>query len=95
MTVAFDAPEDPGAVTLAHLDAVIERGQLSAFEVAPLVRPAGPLTSWVGQGSGCADVSRATWNGRAALHVETAAHPDPPDPPDARNTREARGGLTA
>ncbi|MFJ6368583.1 hypothetical protein ACIQK5_10465 [Streptomyces virginiae] len=59
MTVAFDAPEDPGAVTLAHLDAVIERGQLSAFEVAPLVRPAGLLTSWVGQGSGCADVSRA------------------------------------
>ncbi|MFF1778158.1 hypothetical protein [Streptomyces virginiae] len=95
MTVAFDAPEDPGAVTLAHLDAVIERGQLSAFEVAPLVRPAGPLTSWVGQGSGCADVSRAAWSGRAALHVETAAHPDPPDPPDARNTRDARGGLTA
>ncbi|MFB6823109.1 hypothetical protein ACFCXA_16165 [Streptomyces virginiae] len=73
MTVAFDAREDPGAVTLAHLDAVIERGQLSAFEVAPLVRPAGLLTSWVGQGSGCADVSRAAWSGRAALHVETAA----------------------
>ncbi|MGW2586996.1 hypothetical protein ACWCYZ_37890 [Streptomyces virginiae] len=66
--------------------------------MAPLVRPAGPLTSWVGQGSGCADVSRATWSGRAAPHVETAAHPDPPDPPDppdARNTREARHGLTA
>ncbi|WP_030722062.1 hypothetical protein [Streptomyces sp. NRRL S-237] len=85
MTVAYDAGKDPGAVTLAHLHAVIERGQLSAFEVVPLVRPAGLLTSWVGQGSGCADVSHAAWSGRAALHVETAALP----------ARWAGGGVSA
>ncbi|WP_405526051.1 hypothetical protein OG592_01330 [Streptomyces avidinii] len=73
MTVAFDAREDPAAATLDHLGAVIERGQLSAFEVAPLVRPASLLTSWVGQGSGWGSVSHAAWSGRAALHVETAA----------------------
>ncbi|MFA7767965.1 hypothetical protein [Streptomyces sp. NRRL S-448] len=73
MTVAFDAREDPAAITLDHLGAVIERGQLPAFEVAPLVRPASLLTSWVGQGSGWGSVSHAAWSGRAALHVETAA----------------------
>lgn len=73
MPVAYDARTDPAAATLAHLAAVIERGQLSAAEAVPLVRPASVLTSWVGQASGCADVSRAAWSGRAALHVETAA----------------------
>ncbi|MFF2787052.1 hypothetical protein ACFVT6_09810 [Streptomyces sp. NPDC058049] len=37
-TVAFGAREDPAAVTLDHLGAVIERGQLPAFEGAPLDR---------------------------------------------------------
>ncbi|MFJ7589354.1 hypothetical protein ACIQZO_18635 [Streptomyces sp. NPDC097617] len=64
--LALDIPEVDAAL-------VIERGQLSAFEVAPLVRPAGLLTSWVGQGSGWGSVSHAAWSGRAALHVETAA----------------------
>ncbi|WP_412074986.1 hypothetical protein ACLF6K_02480 [Streptomyces xanthophaeus] len=71
--VAYDARTDPDAVTLGHLGAAIERGQLSAREAVPLVRPASVLTSWVGQSSGWADVSRAAWSGRAALHVETAA----------------------
>ncbi|MEV8533824.1 hypothetical protein [Streptomyces sp. NPDC051211] len=73
MPVAFDARTDPAAATLAHLAAVIERGQLPASAAVPLVRPASVLTSWVGQASGWADVSRAAWSGRAALHVETAA----------------------
>ncbi|MFV0126405.1 hypothetical protein ACLGI4_01575 [Streptomyces sp. HMX112] len=37
------------------------------------MRPASVLTSWGGQASGHADVSRAAWSGRAALHVATAA----------------------
>ncbi len=85
MAVAFDAREDPAALTLGHLCAVIERGRLSAFEVAPLVRPANLLTSWVGQGSGGGSVSHAAWSGRAALHVETAA----------LLARWAGGGVTA
>ncbi|MFI1936114.1 hypothetical protein ACH44C_02785 [Streptomyces purpureus] len=68
--VAYSGPEGP---TLDHLAAVIERGQLPAADVAELVRPACVLTSWVGQASGCADVTRAAWSGRAALHVATAA----------------------
>ncbi|MFJ3830106.1 hypothetical protein ACIPWI_19350 [Streptomyces sp. NPDC090046] len=77
--------EDPHTVTLDHLGAVIERGQPSAFEVAPLVRPASLLTSWVGQASGWGSVSNAAWSGRAALRVETAALP----------ARWAAGGVSA
>jgi hypothetical protein len=73
MTVVYDAQRDPQAPHLGHLGAVLERGQLSAAEAVPLIRPASLLTSWVGQHSGWADVSRAAWSGRSALHVETAA----------------------
>ncbi|MEU9104886.1 hypothetical protein AB0D54_11020 [Streptomyces xanthophaeus] len=71
--VAYDTRTDPQAVTLDHVAAVIERGQLPACEAAALLHPASLLTSWVGQASGWADVSRAAWSGRAALHVATAA----------------------
>ncbi|MFF5785763.1 hypothetical protein ACFY8P_12465 [Streptomyces sp. NPDC012693] len=73
MAVVYDAHRDPEAPHLGHLSAVLERGQLSAAETVPLMRPASLLTSWVGQHSGWADVSRAAWSGRSALHVETAA----------------------
>ncbi|QGV77270.1 hypothetical protein [Streptomyces ficellus] len=68
--VAYRSADGP---TLDHLHAVIERGLLHADEVAALVRPAEVLTSWVGQGSGHADVRRAAWSGRSALHVATSA----------------------
>ncbi|MCB5164464.1 hypothetical protein LG634_06390 [Streptomyces bambusae] len=71
--VVHDAHRDPHAPHLGHLSAVLEHGRLSASEAAPLIRPASLLTSWVGQQSGWADVSRAPWSGRSALHVETAA----------------------
>ncbi|MFJ9850531.1 hypothetical protein [Streptomyces sp. NPDC101150] len=50
-----------------------EREQLPAAEVAAPARPAEVVTSWVGRSSGHADVSRAAWSGRAALHTATAA----------------------
>lgn len=48
MAVVYDAHRDPEAPHLGHLSAVLERGQLSAAETVPLMRPASLLTSWVG-----------------------------------------------
>ncbi|MFI6444411.1 hypothetical protein [Kitasatospora sp. NPDC050543] len=40
---------------------------------AQLAHPAHVVVSWVGEEAGCADVARASWRGRAALHVAVSA----------------------